>query len=145
MFILIDIDECLNPGTCINGRCINTEGSYRCECLAGLTVGPDGRSCVGKENENTFIHTLEHKYKKYTYFCGFDSTEAISIPQENTDSSSLPLDTALTYSLDQHYTAPGCYKKDDAINTIKTHAHCCLLEPIFPLNKWWSVNNLFEI
>lgn len=48
VFILIDIDECLTPGICINGRCINTEGSYRCECLAGLAVGPDGRSCVGK-------------------------------------------------------------------------------------------------
>lgn len=49
VFILIDIDECLTPGICINGRCVNTEGSYRCECLAGLAVGPDGRSCLGKD------------------------------------------------------------------------------------------------
>ena len=32
----------------MNGRCVNTDGSYRCECFPGLAVGLDGRVCVGK-------------------------------------------------------------------------------------------------
>lgn len=43
-----DIDECETPGMCMNGRCINTEGSFRCECMAGMAVGLDGRVCVGE-------------------------------------------------------------------------------------------------
>lgn len=33
----------------MNGRCVNTDGSYRCECFPGLAVGLDGRVCVGKK------------------------------------------------------------------------------------------------
>lgn len=43
-----DTDECRTPGVCMNGQCVNTQGSFRCECFAGLTVGIDGRTCVGK-------------------------------------------------------------------------------------------------
>lgn len=89
VFILIDIDECLTPGICINGRCINTEGSYRCECLAGLAVGPDGRSCVGTENENAFIHTLMYKWVLH------HGTYCVS--QLNTDSS-------IRYNPDKRHT-----------------------------------------
>lgn len=32
----------------MNGRCVNTDGSFRCECFPGLAVGLDGRVCVGK-------------------------------------------------------------------------------------------------
>lgn len=34
----------------MNGRCVNTDGSFRCECFPGLAVGLDGRVCVGKTN-----------------------------------------------------------------------------------------------
>lgn len=44
----VDIDECQTSGICMNGHCINTEGSFRCECPPGLAVGVDGRVCVGK-------------------------------------------------------------------------------------------------
>lgn len=44
-----DINECETPGICMNGRCVNTDGSYRCECFPGLAVGLDGRVCVGKK------------------------------------------------------------------------------------------------
>lgn len=42
-----DIDECHITGICMNGRCVNTDGSYRCECPPGLAIGLDGRVCVG--------------------------------------------------------------------------------------------------
>lgn len=46
LFILQDIDECISS-PCQNGRCINTAGSFRCECHLGFNLGPDGRSCLG--------------------------------------------------------------------------------------------------
>ena len=45
---IVDIDECETPGMCMNGHCVNTEGSFRCECMAGMAVGLDGRVCVGE-------------------------------------------------------------------------------------------------
>uniref|UniRef100_A0A4W6C030 Fibrillin-1 n=1 Tax=Lates calcarifer TaxID=8187 RepID=A0A4W6C030_LATCA len=44
--LFLDIDECETPGMCMNGHCVNTEGSFRCECMAGMAVGLDGRVCV---------------------------------------------------------------------------------------------------
>jgi len=45
-----DINECaLNSGLCSNGRCVNIEGGYRCDCFTGFETSPDGKSCQGKE------------------------------------------------------------------------------------------------
>lgn len=47
----VDVNECeVFPGVCTNGRCLNTQGSFRCECAEGLTLDSTGRTCVGKEN-----------------------------------------------------------------------------------------------
>ncbi|KAG8001253.1 Fibrillin-1 [Nibea albiflora] len=46
VYLFLDIDECETPGMCMNGHCVNTEGSFRCECMAGMAVGLDGRVCV---------------------------------------------------------------------------------------------------
>ena len=40
----LDIDEC-ELGACINGECINTQGSYQCECPAGFYLRGD--ACFG--------------------------------------------------------------------------------------------------
>lgn len=46
----LDINECeVFPGVCTNGRCVNTQGSFRCECPEGLTLDGAGRTCVGVE------------------------------------------------------------------------------------------------
>lgn len=36
-----DVNECLNQTVCGRGRCVNTEGSYRCNCFQGYTLSPD--------------------------------------------------------------------------------------------------------
>uniref|UniRef100_A0A803T951 Fibrillin 1 n=1 Tax=Anolis carolinensis TaxID=28377 RepID=A0A803T951_ANOCA len=37
----------------MNGRCVNTDGSFRCECFPGLAVGLDGRVCVDTHMRST--------------------------------------------------------------------------------------------
>lgn len=42
-----DIDECRHPGTCPDGRCVNSPGSYSCLACAEGYRGLSG-SCVGE-------------------------------------------------------------------------------------------------
>ncbi|XP_056393271.1 fibrillin-2 [Hyla sarda] len=42
-----DVNECKeNPGICANGLCINTDGSFRCECPMGYNLDYTGITCV---------------------------------------------------------------------------------------------------
>ena len=45
----IDINECTEsiPRPCGGGNCINTPGSFRCQCPAGLKVMFGGTDCEG--------------------------------------------------------------------------------------------------
>lgn len=47
---ILDIDECSNGENLCqrNADCINSPGSYRCECAAGFKLSPNG-ACVGKK------------------------------------------------------------------------------------------------
>ncbi|XP_067829444.1 fibrillin-1-like isoform X1 [Heptranchias perlo] len=43
----VDTDECAtDPGICKNGQCINTDGSFRCECPFGFNIDYSGVNCV---------------------------------------------------------------------------------------------------
>ncbi|KAM8952711.1 epidermal growth factor-like protein 8 [Pelodytes ibericus] len=42
----VDIDECRRPSLVCPQRCVNTRGSFRCECHSGFTLQEDGKSCV---------------------------------------------------------------------------------------------------
>lgn len=42
---------------CTNGRCVNTQGSFRCECVEGLTLDSTGRTCVGKNQAQARVST----------------------------------------------------------------------------------------
>lgn len=53
-FPFVDIDECQrDPLLCRGGSCLNTEGSYRCECPPGHQLAPNISACVGKEDVRT--------------------------------------------------------------------------------------------
>ena len=45
----IDIDECqLNPLTCGPGACVNTPGTFECQCDTGYNSHPVMKVCMGK-------------------------------------------------------------------------------------------------
>ena len=43
-----DIDECQEGAHLCDQTCINTVGSYMCQCNDGYTLSVDGTTCVGK-------------------------------------------------------------------------------------------------
>jgi len=44
-----DINECESVhNACVNGQCVNNQGSYRCECRLGFTLATDGKTCLGQ-------------------------------------------------------------------------------------------------
>ena len=49
----VDINECEAINDC-EGVCINTQGSYRCICENGLTLGQDGKSCIDERLGNCY-------------------------------------------------------------------------------------------
>lgn len=42
--IFIDFDECAIPGAC-SQECINTKGSFKCQCHEGYTLTSDRHTC----------------------------------------------------------------------------------------------------
>ena len=43
-----DVNECADPVNCINGLCVNTPGSYLCNCPQDFELNPSGVGCVGE-------------------------------------------------------------------------------------------------
>lgn len=46
--VVSDVNECADPTTCISGTCVNTPGSYTCECPPDFELNPTRVGCVGK-------------------------------------------------------------------------------------------------
>lgn len=66
--VYTDENECqTKPGICENGRCINTQGSYTCECNDGFTASPTQDECLGEYPRLRFppsTFMLGHSKKK---------------------------------------------------------------------------------
>uniref|UniRef100_A0A3B3BTJ2 EGF-like domain-containing protein n=1 Tax=Oryzias melastigma TaxID=30732 RepID=A0A3B3BTJ2_ORYME len=46
--VLSDVNECEEFNGGCQQTCINTAGSYHCECSEGFRMHTDGRTCIGK-------------------------------------------------------------------------------------------------
>ena len=65
-YLIIDIDECRQNISGCNDTCVNTDGSFYCECRnLGYMVGPDELSCVGKIWLSCFKSLVEFPYVFY--------------------------------------------------------------------------------
>ena len=47
MPIPIDINECMEGTDTCQRLCLNTIGSYSCDCITGYRLATDGYSCIG--------------------------------------------------------------------------------------------------
>lgn len=47
--LLLDMDECSATygQLCRNGHCVNSIGSFQCQCEEGYDLTQDGKNCVG--------------------------------------------------------------------------------------------------
>lgn len=55
ILLFSDVDECeAIPGICENGKCVNSMGSFRCDCDKGYLYNEDASACEGKI-PNTFL------------------------------------------------------------------------------------------
>ncbi|XP_068954093.1 fibrillin-1 isoform X2 [Petaurus breviceps papuanus] len=51
-----DINECIVfPGVCKNGHCVNTLGSFVCQCPSGMTLDLTGRICLDIRLETCYL------------------------------------------------------------------------------------------
>ena len=62
MYFTLDFDECANESDLchLNASCINTVGSYDCECLSGF-MG-DGFNCLSKSLINAAFQQLSQSH-----------------------------------------------------------------------------------
>ena len=48
MSYIADTNECAESGMCLNGRCVNEMGKYRCVCDQDFEPNPTNTACIGE-------------------------------------------------------------------------------------------------
>ncbi|KAJ7327683.1 Growth arrest-specific [Desmophyllum pertusum] len=76
---LLDIDECLSSNGFCTHQCVNTAGSYRCECPTGFYLDSNGRSCSDHDECLLSHHGCQHTCNNFdgSFFCSCHSGYAL--------------------------------------------------------------------
>ena len=57
-FVFADINECAIQGICRNGRCINSQGGFQCDCRQGYALDGQRHDCVGRKEERAVLRVI---------------------------------------------------------------------------------------
>lgn len=77
-FCTADINECLDlPGVCQGGHCINTFGSFQCECDKGYSLNQESRVCEGRTHTHTHTSLKQTVWNCWDLFCPLWSSAVI--------------------------------------------------------------------
>ena len=70
-----DVNECVSPGNndC-EQTCVNTNGSYSCDCVIGYVLNADGHACDGR----FILKTILCSSSLLKFRCNFGKTWLIS-------------------------------------------------------------------
>jgi len=67
-----DVDECRSSERiCTNGACVNTPGSFRCDCRRGYEVAPTGDECHGNDAALYCILIANHQRGRVAVGTGY--------------------------------------------------------------------------
>ena len=64
-----DRDECVLSHSCMHG-CVNTDGSYYCECNQGYRLASNNHSCVGKSRSRPLCVCIQSDICVCACVCG---------------------------------------------------------------------------
>ena len=53
-----DINECEDDSVCVDGECLNTDGTYMCFCTHPMVLDPQGNHCIFPPDVAGRTHTL---------------------------------------------------------------------------------------
>lgn len=62
------MDECSIRNMCLNGMCINEDGSFKCICKPGFQLASDGRYCKGGCYETPKVCSLPTFPSPYSFW-----------------------------------------------------------------------------
>ena len=73
--VAVDVDECQFSDECVTlhgNLCLNTVGSYTCDCIAnGFQLGVSGHSCEGARSNDMLNNGARNFYAASNYFILF--------------------------------------------------------------------------
>ena len=61
-FSLSDVNECRSGSNDCEELCVNTEGSYECDCSVGYALATDGLNCIGENDRMTLSSAHRDAY-----------------------------------------------------------------------------------
>ena len=73
LYYVPDIDECLSPNHGCEQTCMNTAGTYICNCSIGYRLNANGRDCNGTK-ANYFDHFIIYSFFKIWTSACYQST-----------------------------------------------------------------------
>lgn len=83
--LVLDVNECLDPTTCISGNCVNTPGSYTCDCPPDFELNPTRVGCVGKLlnllEKDTFIFKAALNIPHSIFFLKSNNVKISAFPK----------------------------------------------------------------